>query len=238
MTRIRVAVLASGRGSNLQSLIEACAAPDAPAAVAAALSDRPDAGALDRARAAGVPAMVIDDPRDGPAIERRLREAGAALVVLAGYLKLVPREPARAFAGRMLNIHPALLPAFGGRGMYGRRVHEAVLESGVRITGVTVHLVDEVYDRGPIVAQWPVPVLPGDTPDTLAGRVLAVEHQLLPAVVFAAARDLQVGRPVGPLSAGSGAFAAEPRAAVRLAVTHHTKGSSDVKQRSTAGGTL
>ena len=89
----------------------------------------------------------------------------------------------RAFRDRMLNIHPALLPEFGGPGMYGRRVHEAVLASGARLTGATVHLVDEQYDHGPIVAQWPVPVRPGDTPEGLAARVLEVEHRLLPAVV-------------------------------------------------------
>jgi phosphoribosylglycinamide formyltransferase 1 len=112
-----------------------------------------------------------------------LEESGAEIVVLAGYLRLVPPGVVRRFPGKILNIHPALLPAFGGKGMYGMRVHEAVLASGARVSGATVHLVDDVYDRGKIVAQWPVPVLPGDTPEKLAARVLAVEHRLLPAVI-------------------------------------------------------
>lgn len=219
MTRARVAVLASGRGSNLGALLDACAAPEAAAAVAAVFADRPDAGALGRAREAGVAALVLPDAEDGRDVERRLGDVGADLVVLAGYLRLVPREPVRRYAGRMLNIHPALLPAFGGPGMYGRRVHEAVLASGVRISGATVHLVDEAYDRGPIVAQWPVPVLAGDTADALAARVLEVEHQLLPAVVLEAARALREGRAVGPMSAAGVAFAASPDAQVRLADT-------------------
>jgi phosphoribosylglycinamide formyltransferase-1 len=116
--------------------------------------------------------------------------------VLAGYLKLVPAAVIARYRDRILNVHPALLPAFGGRGMYGHRVHEAVLASGARESGATVHLVDEVYDRGAILAQGRVPVLPDDTPDRLAARVLAVEHRLLPAAVLAAAA---AGRAV-PLS--------------------------------------
>ncbi|MFL5495364.1 MAG: formyltransferase family protein, partial [Gemmatimonadales bacterium] len=115
------------------------------------------------------------------------------LVVLAGYLKLVPAPVIVRFRNRILNIHPALLPAFGGKGMYGHRVHEAVLASGARESGATVHLVDEAYDRGPVLGQARVPVLPDDTPDRLAARVLEVEHRLLPAVVLAAAA---AGRPV------------------------------------------
>jgi len=112
----------------------------------------------------------------------------ADLVVLAGYVRHVPPAVVARFRLRMINIHPALLPAFGGAGMYGRRVHEAVLASGVAVSGATVHYVDEQYDHGPIIAQWPVPVHRGDTPDSLATRVLAVEHQLLPRVVIALAR--------------------------------------------------
>jgi folate-dependent phosphoribosylglycinamide formyltransferase PurN len=112
------------------------------------------------------------------------------LVVLAGYLKKVPDEVVAAFRGRMLNIHPALLPAFGGPGMYGRRVHEAVLASGATVSGATVHLVDEHYDHGAIVAQESVPVRPGDTPESLAARVLEVEHRLLPAAVRACCRSI------------------------------------------------
>jgi folate-dependent phosphoribosylglycinamide formyltransferase PurN len=115
------------------------------------------------------------------------------LVVLAGYLKLVPSDVIARFRGRIINVHPALLPAFGGKGMYGRGVHEAVLASGARESGATVHLVDEVYDRGAILGQARVPVLPGDDPERLAARVLQVEHRLLPAAVLAAAA---AGRPV------------------------------------------
>jgi folate-dependent phosphoribosylglycinamide formyltransferase PurN len=115
------------------------------------------------------------------------------LLVLAGYVKLVPPDVVAAYKGRIVNVHPALLPAFGGKGMYGARVHQAVLASGVRETGATVHLVDEIYDHGATLAQARVPVLPGDTPQLLARRVLELEHRLLPAVVLAAAA---AGRPV------------------------------------------
>jgi phosphoribosylglycinamide formyltransferase-1 len=184
---MRVAVLASGGGTNLQALLDACVA-GAPARVVLVASDKADAGALERARAAGVETHVIRDPQDGAILTGLLRERGVDLVVLAGYLKLVPAETVTAFDGRMINIHPALLPAFGGPGMYGIRVHRAVLASGATLSGATVHLVNAEYDRGPIVAQWPVPVQPGDTPEALAARVLEVEHRLLPAVVLATAR--------------------------------------------------
>jgi folate-dependent phosphoribosylglycinamide formyltransferase PurN len=135
--------------------------------------------------------VALRDPTNAAELLAALGDAD--LVVLAGYVKLVPREVVARFRGRMINIHPALLPAFGGPGMYGRRVHEAVLASGAAVSGATVHYVDEQYDRGPIIAQQPVPVQPGDTPDTLAARVLAVEHELLPNVVLALARKLREG---------------------------------------------
>lgn len=184
---MRVGVLASGSGSNLQALLDACR-PPAPAAVALVACNVAGAGAVARAERAGVPTWHIADPTDGPALLGALRTHGVDLVVLAGYLKLVPADVVAAFSGRMVNIHPALLPSFGGKGMYGRRVHEAVLASGATLSGPTVHLVTAEYDQGPILAQWPVPVRPDDTPDSLRERVLAVEHQLLPAVVLAAAR--------------------------------------------------
>jgi phosphoribosylglycinamide formyltransferase 1 len=183
---MRVAVAVSGRGSNLQALLRALG-PDAPARVILVLSDRPEAGALDRAREHGVPAEVLSDPADPAEWLTRLARHGAELVVLAGYLKLVPAPVIVRFRDRILNIHPALLPAFGGKGMYGHRVHQAVLASGARESGATVHLVDEVYDRGPVLGQARVPVLPDDTPERLAARVLEVEHRLLPAAVLAAA---------------------------------------------------
>lgn len=189
---MRIAVAVSGRGSNLEALARALG-PGAPAEIVLVLSDRAAAAGLDRARARGIPAEVLADPADGSAWLSHLRRSRPDLVVLAGYLRLVPAPVVAAYRGRIINVHPALLPAFGGKGMYGHRVHEAVLASGARETGVTVHLVDEVYDRGAVLAQVRVPVLPGDTPDILAKRVLAVEHRLLPAAVLAAAA---AGRPV------------------------------------------
>jgi phosphoribosylglycinamide formyltransferase-1 len=188
---MRVAVAVSGRGSNLEALLRALG-PGAPARVVLVLSDRPDAGALERAREHRVPTEVLSDPADAAEWLTRLERHGTELVVLAGYLKLVPASVIARFRDRILNIHPALLPAFGGKGMYGRRVHQAVLASGARESGATVHLVDEAYDRGPVLGQARVPVLPDDTPDRLAARVLEVEHRLLPAAVLAAAA---AGRP-------------------------------------------
>lgn len=188
----RVAVCISGGGSNLQALLDRLQG-EAPARVVLVLSNRADAGGLERARGAGVPAEVFSDPADASEWITRLGRREVDLLVLAGYLKLVPPAVVQKYAGRIVNVHPALLPAFGGAGMYGKRVHEAVLASGAAESGPTVHLVDEVYDRGAILAQRRVPVLPDDTPDRLAGRVLAVEHALLPEVVLAAAR---AGRPV------------------------------------------
>ena len=182
---IRIAVFASGRGSNLEALFEALA-DRADANIVLVASDRSDAQALDRARARGVEATVLL-PQDEGAMLAALDDAGVDWIVLAGYLKRVPDGVVRRYRNRILNIHPALLPAHGGKGMYGERVHRAVLEAGEAVSGASVHLVDEEYDRGPVVAQEAVPVEAGDTPATLAARVLAVEHRLLPAVVVAAA---------------------------------------------------
>lgn len=198
-------MFASGRGTDLQSLLDHGA--EAPWRVSVVISNRPEAQALVRARSAGIPAVTIDtDGSDAAGILKQLRSHDAELVVLAGYLKRVPPEVVAAYRGRILNIHPALLPSFGGAGMYGRRVHEAVISSGARVSGVTVHLVDEEYDRGPIIAQWPVPVRSGDTAQSLADRVLATEHRLLPEVVAHACRCLLAGGAVTPLSAAGTAF--------------------------------
>jgi phosphoribosylglycinamide formyltransferase-1 len=187
-----VAVAASGRGSNLEALLRVLG-PSAPARVVLVLSDRPDAPALALAAAAGIPSVVLRDPSDSQEWLGALQHHAVELVVLAGYLKLVPSDVVARFRGRIINVHPALLPSFGGKGMYGRRVHEAVLASGARESGATVHLVDELYDRGAILGQARVPVLPGDDPERLAARVLEVEHRLLPAAVLAAAA---AGHPV------------------------------------------
>ena len=157
------------------------------------MSDRAQAGGLELARQAGVPTHVFNDIADAREWLRVLATADAGLVVLAGFLKRVPAPVVEAWRGRMINIHPALLPRHGGPGMYGARVHRAVLESGDRVSGATVHLVTEEYDRGPVLGQETVPVMPDDTAESLAARVLDVEHRLLPAAVLAAA---EAGRPV------------------------------------------
>jgi formyltetrahydrofolate-dependent phosphoribosylglycinamide formyltransferase len=185
-------VFASGGGSNLQALLDRFA-HSANARVALVVSDRRDSGALDRAGRAGIDTVHIPVSGRDPADVARdtldaLERQHIGLIALAGYLRLVPPSVIHAFSGRMLNIHPALLPAFGGSGMYGMRVHEAVLAAGCRVSGATVHHVDERYDEGRIIAQWPVPVLPDDTAETLAARVLRVEHRLYPAVVDALVR--------------------------------------------------
>lgn len=184
----RIAVLASGGGSNLQALLDHFAgAGAAQGSIVWVGSDKATAGALPRAAGAGIATAVVTDPHDGGALIAMLDAARADLLVLAGYLKLIPEPVVHAFHGRLVNVHPALLPAFGGPGMYGRHIHAAVLAHGATVTGVTVHFVDAQYDRGPIIAQWPVPVLPGDTPELLATRVLRVEHQLFPLCVGAVA---------------------------------------------------
>ncbi|MCL7974635.1 MAG: phosphoribosylglycinamide formyltransferase [marine benthic group bacterium] len=200
----QIAVFVSGSGTNLQALLDRFSPSSAAGPrVSRVVASRPGIGAIARAEQAGVPWSVlpagVDSDSLAEAMLNELELAGADLLVLAGFLKLIPEPVVRAHRGRILNIHPALLPAFGGPGMYGRRVHEAVLQSGARISGATVHIVDEQYDHGPIVAQWPVPVLEHDDPETLAARVLEVEHRLLPEVVDAfAAGDLTTdpaGRP-------------------------------------------
>jgi formyltetrahydrofolate-dependent phosphoribosylglycinamide formyltransferase len=193
VTPVRIAVLVSGGGTNLQALLHALR-HSKTARVTRVISSHPAAGALDRARRARVPTAVVRDPGDAAELLATLDDAG--LVVLAGYLKLVPAAVVARFRCRMINIHPALLPAFGGPGMYGRRVHEAVLASGARVSGATVHYVDEQYDRGPIIAQATVRVAADDTPDTLATRVLAAEHRLLVRVVEELVRRGLPGEPI------------------------------------------
>lgn len=193
---MRVVVFASGGGSNFRALTDRFADGGEGVEVAGLVASRETAGAIRRAEKAGIPWVVASAAGagtegrgggEGAFLTGALERLGADLVVLAGYLRLVPPEVVGGWWGRIINIHPALLPAFGGRGMYGGRVHEAVIASGVRVTGATVHFVDEAYDRGPIIAQWPVPVLDGDTPTSIGARVLEVEHELLPRVVAALA---------------------------------------------------
>src|SRR5687767_3458186 len=174
----RLAVLASGRGSNLQAIIEHfdSLARERFAKIVLVASNRADSPALIRAATASIDVADFNPNDDGSELLGLLQKFRVDLVVLAGYLKRIPPKVINEYAGRIINIHPALLPAFGGEGMYGARVHEAVIASGARETGVTVHLVDDEYDRGAIIAQWRVPIDESDTPDTLAARVLNVEH--------------------------------------------------------------
>ena len=189
MSRTRIGVLASGGGSNLQAILDHFAAlGDARAGdVVLVASNNRDAGALARAERAAIPRAVLRSLRapEGVELAPLLAEHRIGLVVLAGYMRLIPPDVTHEFRGRMLNVHPALLPAFGGPGMYGDRVHRAVIAAGARESGPTVHFVDDVYDHGPVIAQWPVPVLPGDDERTLAARVLEAEHRLYPRVVDA-----------------------------------------------------
>jgi len=212
MTPVPVAVLVSGGGTNLQALLDALR-DSGIARVACVVASAAGAGALERARRAGVPTVVLTDPED-PA-ELVTVTGDARLVVLAGYVKRIPPAAVARLRWRVINIHPALLPAFGGPGMYGRRVHAAVLASGATLSGATVHYVDEEYDRGPIIAQWPVPVRPHDTPETLAARVLEVEHRLLPQVVLELARLGVPEEPVRLVQSGSG-FVVRDQPSVRF----------------------
>lgn len=183
---MHLAVFASGGGTNFQAILDATAEGELPAEVVCCVSNTPQAGALDRARRHDVPTEIVppsgyDAPSAfGQTLLDVLALYDATFVALAGYMLKIPPNVVEAYRGRMTNIHPALLPAFGGKGMYGMHVHRAVLDYGVHWTGVTIHLVDEEYDHGPVVLQEPVPVYADDTPDALAARVRNVEHRLYP----------------------------------------------------------
>lgn len=189
--KARIAVLASGGGTNLQAIIDHFAALGDAACgeVVVVASNRATAGALERSRAAGIPAIVFD-ARSEDDLLRILTGHDVQLIALAGYLRLVPPGVIAHYRGRIVNVHPGPLPAFGGAGMYGVRVHEAVLASHARESAVTVHLVTESYDDGPPLAMWPVPVLDNDTPDALAARVLRVEHIIFPRIIDALAATI------------------------------------------------
>jgi len=188
-------VLVSGTGTNLQTLLDACQAGEIPAEVAVVISNVPGAFALERARGQGVPAVVLDHRAflSRGAFETALRETlesyRVGLVCLAGFLRILSPAFVALFSGRIMNIHPALLPAFGGRGMYGERVHQAVLASGARVSGCTVHFVTALPDAGPIIVQSVVAVEDDDTPATLAARVQREERRLYPLAVRLFAHD-------------------------------------------------
>ncbi len=179
-----IGMLVSGGGRTMENMAGACRRGEVPARLVAVVSSTSGAYAIERAKRLGIPCKVVSpkdfrDPGElGEASFSFLEEFGAEWVLFGGYVHyiLVPER----FKGRVLNIHPALIPSFCGKGMYGMRVHEAALKKGVRVTGVTVHFVDDEYDHGPIVLQEPVPVEHGDTPETLAARVFETEKEIYP----------------------------------------------------------
>jgi phosphoribosylglycinamide formyltransferase-1 len=206
---LRIGVLASGNGTNLQAIIDACARGEIPGRVVVVVSNNTKARALDRARRAGIPAVAMHHRAfpDRDTFDAKLAEIlhsyEVDLICLAGFMRVLGSTFIRQFHERVMNIHPALLPAFGGLGMYGDRVHQTVLDSGVRFSGCTIHFANEAPDGGPIILQAVVPVHETDTAQTLAERVVAEEHRLYPEAVklFAEGRLQVVGRRVRILPA-------------------------------------
>lgn len=184
---LRVAVLLSGNGSTLENLLDHIDAGRVPAEVTAVLSSKREAFGLERAMRRGIPAVAVhrrsfaDAPAFQDALHAELARFDVDLVACLGFLSLF--ELRGKYEGRAINTHPSLIPAFAGQGFYGARVHRAVLERGAKVSGATVHFLDEVYDHGPILLQEPVPVLESDTPDSLAARVQAVERRLVPEAI-------------------------------------------------------
>jgi len=199
---MNIAVFASGRGSNFQAILNAIDAGFIPAQIVVLISNKSDAGAMEIARVHNISTqhlsqkMFSSEEALADAMLDVLEKNHTELIVLAGYLKKIPAKLIRQYRNRIVNIHPALLPSFGGEGMYGHRVHEAVITSGEKVSGATVHLVDEEYDRGSIILQKTVTVAPEDTPDTLAEKVLKIEHEIFPFVLkaFAEGRIRVEGR--------------------------------------------
>ncbi len=191
----RIAVLVSGGGTNLQVLLDGICSDSRAASIVLVVSNRRDAFGLERAKAAGVEALYIgrgnypEAQTRGQALLEALETRGIHWVVLAGYLDILPPEVTKRYTRRILNIHPALIPSFCGMGYHGLKVHEAALDRGVKVSGATVHFVDEGADTGPILLQETVPVLPDDTAESLQKRVLVVEHRILLEAVKAAAED-------------------------------------------------
>ncbi len=201
---MKLGFLASHGGSNMQAILKECESGALPALPALLICNNPDATAMDRARKAGIPATVLNR-RTHPnadaldlAIAQHLLDAAIDLVVLAGYMKKIGPATLSAFSNRILNIHPSLLPKFGGKGMYGIRVHEAVINAGESESGATVHLVDNGYDRGRILQQVKVPVNTDDTPESLQRKVLRAEHELYPKTLAAIASG-RIKLPLNPV---------------------------------------
>ena len=184
----RIAVMVSGGGTNLQAIIDNVSSGKIKAELALVISSKHGAYALERAKKAGIPTTVIAKDYDSEedffaANLKALEDCGAEGIVLAGYMSILSKELVKKFENKIINIHPALIPSFCGKGYYGERVHKAVIAYGAKLSGATVHFVDEGADTGPIIMQESVPVLPDDTPDELAARVLKVEHTILPRSV-------------------------------------------------------
>jgi phosphoribosylglycinamide formyltransferase 1 len=184
---VRLAVLLSGGGTTLQNLLDRIADGRLPARVEIVIASRVDAGGLERARRAGIAAVAVprksfaDVDRFNDALHDELQRHELDLIVLAGFLS--PFQLRDRYAGRVMNIHPALIPAFCGKGFYGEKVHRAALDAGVKVSGCTVHFADDQYDHGPIILQGTVPVLDDDTPERLAARVHVVENELYPEAI-------------------------------------------------------
>jgi len=184
-----LAVFASGRGSNFQAISEKISSGLIPAKVKLCITNNPAAGVIELARQLKIAVKIIN-PKDFPdtdsfndAILKELQDWNIDFIILAGYLKLIGRQIVERYANRIINIHPALLPAFGGKGMYGHHVHQAVFDSGAKISGVTVHLVNTEYDAGPIVLQRCVDISELKSPEEIAARVLKIEHEIFPEAV-------------------------------------------------------
>lgn len=188
---MNIAVFASGRGSNFQAILNAIQNHLLSARLCVVISNNSSAGALEIARSNNIPTFHLSSsqfPSEEVFVERLFKvldDHKADFIALAGYMKKLPPAFVRRFKDRIANVHPALLPAFGGHGMYGMKVHEAVIASGCKVSGATVHLVDEEYDRGPIVLQKTVSVTQNDTPESLAAKVLAIEHEIFPLALKA-----------------------------------------------------
>jgi phosphoribosylglycinamide formyltransferase-1 len=181
---LKFSMLAAGRGSNFEAIMQRVAARDLDAKCLSLITYSASCPATEIAKKYGVPIRLIDDG----SLLSVLQSENPDLAAMSGYMRKLPENIFEHFENRIINIHPSLLPAFGGKGCYGMRVHEKVLEAGVKITGVTVHLVNKDYDSGKILAQSPVPVLPNDTPEILAERVLQKEHK----IYWQAIRDFSI----------------------------------------------
>ena len=191
--KTRVAVFVSGGGTNLQALIDARDAGQLPdGEIALVVSNKKDAGALDRARRYDIPARYLRRKDFAEKLEPLMRDVEIDMIVLAGFLCILPEEFTRLYPRRMINIHPALIPSFCGEGMYGLHVHEAALRRGVKVTGATVHFVNEICDGGEILLQKAVDVLPGDTPESLQLRVMQqAEWKILPMAAEMVAKEIR-----------------------------------------------